>query len=1635
MDGDVLTYTKATDPAHGLVVVNAGGTYIYTPAADYNGPDQFTIDISDGHGGTTTVTVNIMVTAANDAPTGTGDTKTTPEDTPVNGSVTGSDVDGDALTFTKATDPAHGSVVVASNGDYTYTPAADYNGPDQLTIDISDGHGGTTTVTVNITVTAVNDAPTGTGDTKTTPEDTPVSGTVTGTDADGDVLTFTKATDPAHGSVVVASNGDYTYTPAADYNGPDQFTIDISDGHGGTTTVTVNITVTAVNDAPTGTGDTKTTPEDTPVSGTVIGTDADGDALNFTKATDPAHGSVVVASNGDYTYTPAADYNGPDQFTIDISDGHGGTTTVTVNITVTAVNDAPTGTGDTKTTPEDTPVSGTVTGTDADGDVLTFTKATDPAHGSVVVASNGDYTYTPAADYNGPDQFTIDISDGHGGTTTVIVNITVTAVNDAPTGTGDTKTTLEDTPINSGVTGNDVDGDVLTYTKATDPAHGVVVVNAGGTYTYTPAADYNGPDQFTIDISDGHGGTTTVTVNITVTAVNDAPTGTGDTKTTPEDTPVSGTVTGTDADGDVLTFTKATDPAHGSVVVASNGDYTYTPTADYNGPDQFTIDISDGHGGTTTVTVNITVTAVNDAPTGTGDTKTTPEDTPVSGTVTGTDADGDALTFTKATDPAHGSVVVASNGDYTYTPAADYNGPDQFTIDISDGHGGTATVTVNIAVTTVNDAPSGTGDTKTTQEDTPVNGTVAGTDADGDALTFTKATDPAHGSVVVSSNGDYTYTPAADYNGPDQFTIDISDGHGGTTTVTVNITVTAVNDAPTGTGDTKTTPEDTPVSGAVTGNDVDGDALTFTKATDPAHGIVVVNTDGTYSYTPAANYYGPDQFTIDINDGHGGTTVTVNITVTAVNDTPTGTGDTKTTNEDTPVSGTVTGTDVDGDALTFTKATDPAHGTVVVNPDGTYTYTPAPGYNGPDQFTIDISDGHGGTTTITVNITVTAANDTPTGTGDTKTTPEDTPASGTVTGTDADGDALTFTKATDPAHGAVVVNPDGTYTYTPAANYYGPDQFTIDITDGHGGTTTVTVNITVTPVNDDPTGAGDTKTTNEDTPVSGIVTGTDIDGDALNFTKATDPAHGTAVVNPDGTYTYTPAPGYNGPDQFTIDISDGHGGATTVTVNITVTAANDAPTGTGDAKTTPEDTPVNGTVTGTDADGDALNFTKATNPAHGTVVVNPDGTYTYTPAANYNGPEQFTINISDGHGGTTTVTVNITVTPVNDDPTGTGDTKTTNENTPVSGTVTGTDVDGDVLTFTKATDPAHGTVIVNTGGTYTYTPTAGYTGPDSFTIQISDGNGGTTTVSVNITVLPVTANAGITLVKVGLVKGNSITYIFNIANTGTAPLHDVTITDPMIGLTKTLTADLLPGTNVTETAVYTLTQADRESGRVTNTATATGQTPANTTVSDISGTSANNDTPTASSVTLAPQANDDEVETKMNIPVAIPVLANDDAMHSDFDPATVVIIAIPKHGQVIVNEDGTVTYIPENGYIGDDGFSYQVKDKDGYLTNIAVVKVNVVVADIKIPTLFTPNGDGKNDAFEIRGLNRYPENELVVINRWGNEVFRQNNYQNNWKGDGLNEGTYYYLLRIKKTDGSGWEVFKGYTTIIRKFKQ
>ncbi len=461
------------------------------------------------------------------------------------------------------------------------------------------------------------------------------------------------------------------------------------------------------------------------------------------------------------------------------------------------------------------------------------------------------------------------------------------------------------------------------------------------------------------------------------------------------------------------------------------------------------------------------------------------------------------------------------------------------------------------------------------------------------------------------------------------------------------MTVTPTNDGPVAVDDAATTAEDTAVTVAVLPNDtdLDDDTLTVISATVPAHGTTRVNADGTIAYAPSANYHGADVFSYTVGDGFGGTaTATVTVTVTPTNDSPVAVDDAATTAEDTAVSIAVltNDSDVDGETLSLNSVSAPAHGAATVNADGTITYAPAANFHGADSFSYTIGDGFGGTATATVSVTVTATNDGPVAVDDAATTAEDTVVIVSVltNDTDLDGDTLTVSAATAPAHGTATVNPGGTITYAPAANYHGADSFSYTIGDGSGGTATATVSVTVTPANDSPVAVDDAATTAEDTAVgiAVLTNDSDVDGETLSLTRVSAAAHGTAVVNPEGTVTYTPAANYFGADSFTYTIGDGNGGTATATVTVTVASVNDGPSAVDDSATTSEDTAVTIAVVSNDIDmdEDSLSVTAVGAAAHGAAAIDQDGTITYTPAANYHGADSFSYTVGDGNGGTAT---------------------------------------------------------------------------------------------------------------------------------------------------------------------------------------------------------------------------------------------------------------------------------------------------------------------------------------------------------------------------------------------------------------
>ena len=561
-------------------------------------------------------------------------------------------------------------------------------------------------------------------------------------------------------------------------------------------------------------------------------------------------------------------------------------------------------------------------------------------------------------------------------------------------------------------------------------------------------------------------------------------------------------------------------------------------------------------------------------------------------------------------------------------------------------------------------------------------------------------------------------------------------------------TTQAINYPPTSTNVSLQGDEDTTITGRIPASDPDGDVLTYQIANPPLHGSVVLDPrSGEFVYVPAANYHGTDNFDVSITDGRGNSTSsTVSITVTAVNDLPDTANVNLNTDEDTAVAGQIVASDLDGDTLAYSVATAPVNGSVTVDPaTGAFVYTPDVNFNGTDRFIVTVSDGQGGSVSSTVTIGIAALNDAPATTDLNLSTEEDVAVNGQITATDIDGDALNYAVTVAPQNGVLVLNAaTGEFTYTPSANYNGSDSFEVTISDGNGGTTTSTVTVGVTPANDAPTVTpvalnnvdedGNLLITQND-----LLTGAgDVDGDALtaiNLTLAS--GNGTLIENGDGTWTFTPSANWNGAVDFEFDLFDG-----TITVpntaSLTVLPVNDAPTTSNIALTTDEDTAVSGQVTATDIDGDVMSYAVTTVPQNGVLVLNAaTGEFTYTPNANYNGSDSFEVTISDGNGGTTTSTVTVGVTPANDAPIAVADAITIDEDTSVVIDVRAndSDIDGDSLTVVAVTQGTNGSVVIDAiSGNPIYTPNFNFNGSDSFTYTISDGQDGTSTTTVNITV-------------------------------------------------------------------------------------------------------------------------------------------------------------------------------------------------------------------------------------------------------------------------------------------------------------
>jgi gliding motility-associated-like protein len=548
-DGSVIIQASGGTTAYTYSIVNKpAGSSASVQANSITGmkAGNYILSVTDANNCTADLSVTISETACN--PVATNDNRTAPENNTVTGNVLDNDSDPNGLTLsvtqyeiggvvyllgTTTTITNIGTVVVNANGTYSFKPVSDYNGTvPNITYTITNGTT-TATATLSISVLPENAAPTAYSDSNTTPEDTPVSGSVAGNDSPssdgGNVWSLSGSNGGAtHGTITMDALGNYTYSPAANYVGTDTVTYSLCDTNGDCATSTLVITVTPVNDAPVANNDIKTTPENVPATGNVLDndTDIDGGTLSVTTfavagTTYPAGttvtitnvGSIVVNANGEYTFVPTPNYNGPVPIVeYSITDGVGGTGTATLSFTILPYNSVPVTVSDSyPDVIEDIPYNGNLGSNDvisSDGGNI-WSIEEGPLHGSADVRVDGKFTYTPAANYNGPDSFTYKLCDTNGDCSTATVSFVINPVNDAPVCADDYVTTNEDTPITFNILSNDNDtADGSSLNPATidlDPAtpgqQSVYTVPGEGTYTvstttgivtFTPALDFNG---------------------------------------------------------------------------------------------------------------------------------------------------------------------------------------------------------------------------------------------------------------------------------------------------------------------------------------------------------------------------------------------------------------------------------------------------------------------------------------------------------------------------------------------------------------------------------------------------------------------------------------------------------------------------------------------------------------------------------------------------------------------------------------------------------------------------------------------------------------------------------------------------------------------------------------------------------------------------------------------------------------------------------------------------------------------------------------------------------------------------------------------------------------------------------------
>ncbi|WP_350225888.1 tandem-95 repeat protein [Vibrio parahaemolyticus] len=1607
VEGDALSIQSASVPSEQGSVDIVDGKLVFTPAENFNGEATITYIVTDGDL-TDEAKVSVTVTPVNDSPVAVDDTVSTQEDTVVIIDVlpNDSDVDGDKLSIQSASVPKEQGTVEVVDGKLVFTPAENFNGDAEITYTVTDGQL-TDEAKVTVTVNPVNDAPiikvdaveSITEDAVNT--DTVVATlTVRDTDTPEDQLTVSLENNSNGYFVLVGDEVKLTQAGVDAVNNDElnlkglTISASVSDGVNPTASDSDSLIVNRVNDAPTIKVDAvESITEDAVSTDTVVATltvrdtDTPEDQLTVSLENN-SNGYFVLVGNEVKLTQAGVDAVNNDELNLkdltisaSVSDGVNPTANDSDSLIVNRVNDAPVAKDDIATTQEDTAVTIDVlpNDSDVDGDKLSIQSASVPEAQGKVEIVDGKLVFTPAENFHGDAEITYTVTDGQL-TDEAKVTVTVNPVNDAPTIKVDAVESITEDAVNTDtvvatltVRDTDTPEDQLTVSLENN-SNGYFVLVGNEVKLTQAGVDAVNNDELNLkdltisaSVSDGVNPTASDSDSLIVTRVNDAPTvenAIAD-QVLSEDF-ASYTIDLNDAFKDSDSALNFSVSGNSNVLVSiENGIATISPTADWNGSETLTFTATDPSGESVSQTVNFTVTPVADI---VADKTTVVEDTPTIIKVLGNDTfegDDKVVSLDAENGPKNGTVIVNNDGTVTYTPDDNYVGEDTFTYIVTSG-GVSESTTVNVDVTPENDAPVAKDDTAITDEDTPVTIDVLpnDTDVDGDKLSVESASVPKEQGTVEVVNGKLVFTPAENFNGHAEIIYTVTDGEL-TDEAKVTVTVNPVNDAPTIKVDavesiTEDAVNTDTVVATLTVRDTDTseDQLTVSLENN-SNGYFVLVGDEVKLTQAGVDAVNNDELNLkdltisaSVSDGVNPTASdSDSLIVNRVNDAPTIKVDAVESITEDAVSTdtvlatlTVRDTDTPEDQLTVSLENNSNGYFVLVGNEVKLTQAGVDAVNNDElnlkdlAISASVSDGVNPTASDSDSLVVNRVNDAPT---------VENAIADQVLSEDFDAytidlnevfkdtdSSLEFSVSGNNSIQISIVN--GVATITPTADWNGKETITFTAKDPSGESVNQTVDFTVAPVVDIEADSADVV---EDTPTIINVLGNDTfesTDKVVSLDAENGPKNGTVIVNSDGTVTYTPNDNYVGEDTFTYVVTSG-GVSESTTVEVNVTPFNDAPVAKDDIATTQEDTAVTIDVlpNDTDIDGDTLRIDSASVPSDQGTVEIVDGKLVFTPAENFNGDAEIIYTVTDGQLADE-AKVTVTVNPVNNAPTIKVEAvesiteDAVNTDTVVATlTVRDTDTPEDKLAVSLENNSNGYFVLV---GDEVKLTQAGVDAVNNDELNLKDL---TISASVSDGVNP-TAN-------------DSDSLIVNRVND--APTVENAIADQELSEDfATYTIDLNDAFKDSDSALNfsvsgnsnVLVSIENGIATISPTADWNGSETLTFTATDPSGESVSQTV----DFTVAPLVDieADSADVVEDTPTIIKVLGNDTFEGKD----KVVSLDAengPKNGTVIVNNDGTVTYTPDDNYVGKDTFSYVVTS--GGVSESTTVTVNVTPVNDK----------------------------------------------------------------------------------------